>query len=458
MKLFGNNMVIKTRNVGPYIDKCNPLASDNLSSNSSEISFFEYLYVFVLIIYGGGANIFVRSFSPDKPLAILLPLGLSVILALKSRIVFNKQIYLLLLGYVLYFAATVVKYKTLHLVFFGQLLVSFLVVYVTIKGLRFNFFLIYERILYYLAITSLVMWLIQLVLGGDTLLNLIGRIPSVKESSVVTGGGLNIIFYSVQPYAHMLVSFTTIPRNCGFAWEPGGFAVYLNLAIFINVFFYNSDKKFNLRFWVLLLALISSQSTTGYVIFILMMVFYLLQKQIKIIILLFPVLIIVIALMFSLPFMRDKILLYIEETSQVDRIIEESIGKERSRNPQRFASFVIAFRDFKNNPILGFAGQSEDRWYIRLNSNVSPISGIGNLMAQYGLVGLVFFMTLLIRSSSAFSRYFNFNGWYLFFLIMLMITISYSIIFMRVIMSFWMFSFFESCNREENKPDNNNES
>lgn len=450
-------MNFKTSIVKSDIDKCDPLISDSLTASSSEISFFEYLYVFVLIIYGGNASVFVRSFSPEKPIAIILPLGLSVILALRSRIVFNKQIYLLLLGYVLYFVATEIKYKAFHPVFFGQHLVSFLVVYATIKGLRFKFFLIYERVLYYLAIASLAMWLIQLALGGDTLLNLIGRIPSVNESSVVTGDGLNIIFYSVQPYAHMLVSFTTIPRNCGFAWEPGGFAVYLNLAIFINVFFYNSDKKFNLRFWVLLLALISSQSTTGYVIFILMMVFYLLQKQIKIIILIFPVLVLVIVLMFSLPFMKDKILLYIEETTQVDRIIEESVGRESARNPQRFASLAIAFRDFQNNPILGYAGQSEDRWYIRLNSNVAPISGIGNLMAQYGLVGLIFFITLLIKSSRDFSRYFNFNGRYLFFLIMLMITISYSIHLKPIVMSFWMFSFFECCNPEENKTDSDNE-
>ena len=427
------------------------ILTGKLDDNTQDIPFFDYLYVFVLIIYAGLGSTFVRSFGTEKPMAVLLPVGFSIILALKNKVVFNKQIYILLFCYLLYYGATAIKYKALHPVFFGELVASFLVTYITIKGLRFNFFLIYERLIYYLSIIALVMWLIQLALGGDNLLNLLGIIPSIDTYSQVTGGGRNIIIYSVQPYIHMFASFTTIPRNSGFAWEPGGFSVFLNLAIFINLFIVKSEKKFNSRFWILLLALLSSQSTTGYVIFILVMIFYLLQKKIKIILLLFPVLILGIAFLFSLPFMRDKILLYIEEANKVDMIVEESVGKEKSRGPQRFASFLIAFRDFQNNPILGYAGQPEERWYIKLKANIAPISGIGNLMARYGLVGFIFFMTLMINSSRAYSKYFNYKGEYLFLLIMLLITISYSIILIPLIMSFWMFSFFENCDPEESK-------
>lgn len=419
------------------------IAENNTEHESINISFFDYLFVLVMIIYGGLASTFVRSFGPEKPLALLLPVVLTTILALKHRIVFNRQIYLLLLFYIIYNFALLIKFKTVFPIFFSRLLVNFLITYITIKALKFRFFVIYEQLLFYLTVVALFMWLVQLAMGGDNLLNLFARIPSIDTFSAVTGRGLNVIFYTVQPSYHMISSNSAIARNCGFAWEPGGFATYLSLAIFINLFINKTGKKFNYRFWIFVAGLLSTQSTTGYVIFILIMTFYVFQNNMKIVFLLFPFLIVAIAFLFSLPFMRDKIITYMEEASQVDLIVQESIGQEMARAPQRFASFLIAFRDFLNNPVLGYGGQIEARWYYRLGSNISPISGIGNLMAQYGLTGFLFFFILLIKSSFFYSRHFSYNGSYLFFLLMLLITVSYSVVLIPVIMSFWMFPFFE---------------
>lgn len=417
--------------------------TEKYTVKSENKSIIEYLAVLVLIIYAGGASIFVRSFSPDKPLAILLPILMGSILVLKSGIVFNRNFYLLLLGYVLYYFAIAFKYQTIHPVFFMIMLINFIVVYLFVKTLKDNLFVIYKDLILLLAITGLIMWLLQIILGGDNLYNLIGRIPSINTFSNVSSNGFNIIFYSIQPASQIMVQNSLTYRNCGFAWEPGGFAVFLVLAIFIHLFFIRSEVKFNLRFWILVIALLSTQSTTGYVIFILMMIFYLFQKNIKIVLLLFPALILGIVLMASLPFMRDKILLYFEEAGNVDIIVEQSVGNPISRNPQRFASFVIAFRDFKNNPVFGYGGQTEERWYTKINSNISPISGIGNLLAQYGLVGFIFFIALLIKSSRFYSRHFNYGGSYSFLLVMLLITVSYSIILAPMIMCFWMFAYFE---------------
>jgi len=417
--------------------------TEKFTVKSEDKSFIEYLAVLVMVIYAGGASLFVRSFSPDKPLAILLPILMGALLFLKSGIVFNRNFYLLLLGYVLYYFAIAFKYKTIHPVFFSNMLINFLVVYFFVKTLKDKLFIIYEDLIFILAIAGLIMWLLQIILGGDNLYNLIGRIPSIDTFSNVSSNGFNIIFYSIQPVSQIMVQNSITYRNCGFAWEPGGFAVFLVLAIFIHLFFNSSEIKFNLRFWILLMALLSTQSTTGYVIFILIMIFYLFQKNIKIVLFLFPALILGIVLMASLPFMRDKILLYFEEAGNVDFIVEQSVGNQVSRNPQRFASFVIAFRDFKNNPVFGYGGQTEERWYNKINSNISPISGIGNLLAQYGLVGFIFFIALLIKSSRFYSSHFNYNGSYFFLLVMLLITISYSIILDPVIMCFWMFAYFE---------------
>ena len=412
-------------------------------SHIARISFFEYFFVFVLIIYAGHAISHVTSISIiQNPIWVMIPVILSGILALKWRILFNKQIYLLILGFFIYFFAISVKFQEFRPTYFINYVLLFFIAYVAVKALNVNLFRIYESVLYLLAIIGLIFWVIQIVLGGDTLFNYFGMIPSIDTWSYVSGEGYNAVIYSVQPTA-MSIQFDFLPpRNCGFAWEPGGFAVFLALAIFINLFFFNPDATSRTRFWVLTAALVSSQSTTGYIIFMVILVFYYYNKKQKLIILLWPVLIVIIALAFSLPFMSDKIVSLIREAKMIDIMVEGSIGREASIAPQRFASFMIALRDFLANPVLGLGGNAEASWTSKIGANVSTITGLGNLLAQHGLVGLIFFLLTLYKTSSFYSRAFNFNGRFLFFIIMFFISISYTIILLPVIMSLWMFNLF----------------
>jgi hypothetical protein len=296
--------------------------------------------------------------------------------------------------------------------------------------------------MYFFAIIGLIMWGIQTILGGDTLYNYFGKIPSIDTFSYVSGEGLNAVLYSVQPTTASLQFDFLPPRNCGFAWEPGGFASFLCIAIFINLFFFKGDRKSNIRFWVLMAALISSQSTTGYTIFIVIILFYYYNRKQKFIILLWPILIAAIIFIFSLPFMTNKIVNLVQETSQIDTMVEWSIGKEESINPQRFASFAIALRNFKNNPLLGLGGKTEESWTAKIGANVSIISGIGNLLAQYGMVGFLFFLIASYKTSCFYSKSFNYRGKVLFFMIIFFTSISYSIILLPLFMSFWMFQLF----------------
>jgi hypothetical protein len=290
------------------------------------------------------------------------------------------------------------------------------------------------------------MWGIQIILGGDTLYNYFSNIPSIDSFSYVTGNGLTAFLYSVQPSFSSLSYGMVIPRNCGFAWEPGAFSIYLCLAIFINLFFTNSDSKGKQRFLVLVLALFSTQSTTGYSIFILIILYFYLNKKLKIVLLLLPVMVAALILLFSFQFMNKKIVGLINETNEIDYIIQQSIGSETGETPQRFTSFLIAFTDFYYNPILGLGGNLEKSWTRKIGANIFPISGIGNVLAQFGIIGFLFIFITSFKTSLFFSKYFNYNGKYLLFLIILFISVSYSILLLPLLMCFWMFSFYEPQN------------
>ncbi|MGH2562955.1 MAG: hypothetical protein ACRDE8_13065 [Ginsengibacter sp.] len=419
--------------------------SKKIGTYAQRISFFEYFYVFVLIIYAGLASKFVRAGSfTDNIVGYPLPIILSGILAIKWKIKIDKQFYGLIGCLFIYFIAITIKYNELHLSIFTYYLFLFFIVYATVKVLGLNFFSIYELLMYYLAIVALAMWGVQTILRGDTLNNYLSKIPGIQEFSNVSGdGGLNAIIYSVQSTSSSILYNFSIPRNAGFAWEPGGFAVYLCLAIFINLFMINSsNNKLNLHFWVLLVALVSTQSTTGYSIFIVLILFYYLNKKTDTIVLIIPLLLTAAIFVFSLPFMSNKIEALTKETDDVDYIVWKSIGNESNSAPQRFTSFFISYRDFYNNPILGNANITGKSWYDKIGANISPISGIGNLLANFGIVGFLFFIISSFKSSVFFSKYFNYKMNVLLFIILLLITISYSVIFLPLLMCFWMYSLF----------------
>ncbi len=412
-------------------------------SGSVRVSFFDYFYIFTLIIYTAHANKYVVSTAvQDNPIWFSLVILLAGVLVLRWRVAFNRQFYLLIFGYLIYFVAISVKFHEFRPMFFLNNAFLFFITYSTVKALKINFFRIYEIVMTYLAAIGLAFWVIQIILGGDNFLNLLGKIPSIEEFSNVSGGGLNIILYSVQPTRTSLLFDFLPPRNSGFAWEPGGFAVMLAVAIFINLFFFKSTKNSTARFWILLAALGSSQSTTGYAVLLVILFFYFYNKQKKLLLALWPLLLLALLAVFSLPFMSDKILGLIDETKNVDAMVEWSIGREEAINPQRFASFVIAFRDFLDNPVLGLGGVNEARWTYKIGANVSTITGIGNLLAQYGIVGFLFFIISSFRSSLFYSKHFMFSGNILFFIIVVFISISYGIILLPLIMSFWLFGYF----------------
>lgn len=434
----------------------NPFSVKKESGGSfpQRITFFEYLYVLVLIIYAGRANTFVSSDSiTENPVGFFLPIILSGILAIRWKVMFDARFYFLIFCLAIYFIAISIKYTEIQPTFFLVYLFIFFIVYTVIKALKFDLFKIYEYLVYYLAIIGLFFWSIQLFLGGDALYFLFNRIPGIDSFSSVSGNGFNAVFYSLQPTYTTLINNFTIPRNCGFAWEPGSFAVYICLGIFINLFITNTGENNKKRFWVLLITLLSTQSTTGYMIFVLIILFYFLNRKLKIIILLLPMVIISLIYLSTLPFMGNKIIELIDETEGIDQLVENTIGRENSATPQRFTSFLIAFVDFRNNPILGLGAHREETWTYKIGSNISTITGIGNLLAQFGIVGFLFFIILSIKSSLFFSKYFNYKGKFLFFLIMLLISISYGVILLPLVMSFWMFQFFapQRIRQEEEK-------
>lgn len=314
---------------------------------------------------------------------------------------------------------------------------TFFIAYTTVVSLKTSFFFYYETCLKYLCLIALFFWILQVLMPGP-LTEILKSLTFFKPYNEIIQA--HVIVFSILNEG--VESF--LPRNSGFAWEPGAFAVFINLAIFANLVRNSFRIRNNKNLLIFIISLLSTQSTTGYSIFLLLAAFYFINmKGMTLKILIIPLVIIGVLYIFSLPFMYEKIAsLGSEKVSDLVEIGAKDWNKDKMIGAQRFVSFQIDFIDFLNNPILGYGGHDEEMWTRKSNINVVSISGIGKILAKFGLVGCFFFIVVLYRNSVRFSKFFGYKGKLLLFLLILQVSISYSLIENALLICFWMFFYF----------------
>ena len=412
-------------------------------NTTRKTNFINNFFVFILLIYAGRASLFVRSIQTWENIYGLLFIIISTqLLSIYHKVGLKISFVYLIASFSIYFILVTVKFNQFHPRFYFIYFIGFYIAYVIIKALKHHFFLIFENVLVLLCKISLGFW-IFLIFSPSSLHQLFDFLDFLTPGT--EGVASNIIIYTLNARTFMEeISFEignlSIYRNAGFSWEPGGFAVLINLGIFINMIRYRFRIKNNKNIRILFLTLITTFSTTGYGIFMVLVLFYFYNNKNKYKGLLVPLFIALGIYLLSLPFMLDKVIKF--SGNNINAEVESSILYGGHKTPQRINSFIIDYQDFTNNPILGYGGHNDERWTRKLGADIATISGIGKVFAVFGLVGVIFFFTLLYKSSKLFSLNYNFKGWIFPFLMILMISISYSLIFNPLLMCFWMYAFF----------------
>lgn len=389
----------------------------------------------VTVLFAGNASTFARSLDGwTMPAAPILYILLHIILAWKYQVKFGRRYLFLVGGFTLYFVATTIKYHELHPRFWGIYVLTFTGTYVIVNSLGFRFFILLESCVVVLSQIGLIFWVAQILAP-----NVVWAVLQVSEifPSRVTLGGFNNVLYSMQAHSER------IPRNCGFAWEPGGFASILVFAIFVNLIRNKLQWKYNTPLWIMILALASTQSTTGWTASGILLIWFVTRQRMWYVwgLALIPI----VLLVMTNPVMNDKIQKTMTETAElpIELAIENAYSYDRIYSPQRFASFQIAWVDFKNNPILGFAGHNTDSWMGREQINAVIVSGLGEILRKFGVVGSLFFIISSAFSSIAFAKFFKEpQGGLALFGIILFVGFSYSQILLPYFMAFWGISSF----------------
>jgi len=255
--------------------------------------------------------------------------------------------------------------------------------------LKDKFVEIFTNIIFVIALYSLIIYLLCLAPSiRSFLLELSQSYPSLNnEDAAMIGGGKNFIIYNFHAgYISDIIGFS---RNCGPFWEPGMFAFFLNLSLFLEVFI-KAKPVFSLRVIIQIVALISSFSTGGYVAGIVLMIMYSLikRKSLWTWILLAPLMAIIIFQVSQLEYIGEKIEMQYNTA-------------EYGSDESRFGAFITQLDMIGNSPIIG------GELITDYTTNKTLASGTLLPFVEYGIpMGMLFYILLYksCRNTSSFSN------------------------------------------------------
>lgn len=179
-------------------------------------------------------------------------------------------------------------------------------------------------------------------------------VPSIFAFSY-TPGTSGRAFYNLFFYGYMIGS----NRNSGLFWEPGAYATFLNLALFLilNDNSLEIEKKYT-KLIVCLSALLTTFSTAGFGTFALVLIIYLANNEVSKRQKVFITICIVILIVFSLGYYYEEIFIsgngvFGKLKFYVEHMNYYSSGETTSSTSVRIYSILKPLEVFLENPIFG---------------------------------------------------------------------------------------------------------
>ena len=373
----------------------------------------KWFLLFLIFYSADGISIFNHNIYP---LSLIIFFSVSFYWMIRNRIRINGFLRLMI-PWLLYCIISFIYFEQIRPLFFILLPLSFFGAYVLIKSnLKLNLiFESYERIIFNLSKVSLFFYAWQLI-------DLSSLLSFFNLVDLNIGKSLNAIVYTI----HFRSIDSGLVQNSGFCWEPGPYACFLSLALIIYML--KNDFKLDKKVFLYSVTIISTFSSTGYVCLIIIFLWYVYLRSKRNFVFSLPIGFILMYFFFiESSVLGDKIIQQITQ-AEVEYDYYSRYGAEEQTSIGRFNGFLLNLKDFQNYPILGYGGNF-DATFSELNDlNVTSTSGIGNWLAQYGVVGTLFLLTSFYRSSFLIVNIFENKGHVFLFFIFLIMTFSFSLI------------------------------
>lgn len=403
-----------------------------------KITWLDYSYILLLLIYTGSATIFARSLGNIATFGSWVGIFATCIMMYCRHIRLDRQYFYVIGIFLCYAAITTINNGIINLMWITQIILYLSIAYVLVRIYDLYFFVIYEKLIYWLCIVSLIFWSVELIAP-----NLVLSIVSALSFSAPYADGGNVAanmgVYTVGN-PDFASEFQWLLRNSGFAWEPGAFAVMICLAIYCNAIRTKFSLKKNKQLYIMLLALLSTQSTTGMMLLCILIIGYIMSQRALVAGISLCCAIPLLYFIYSAPYVKDKIM---DEYTNIDietriQYISEA-SSENTAALGRMESFIIEWNEFKRHPFIGLGGWSEGSYLQQQGVDIATVSGLGSLLSKYGLfISLLFFISL-IKTTAYIMKQSHCRGVIVFPLLFVGLMISYNLWIHAIIIPFWIY-------------------
>ena len=274
----------------------------------------------------------------------------------------------------------------------------FLTAYFFIKATILYFKDYYVKVIYFLAIISILFYILGLL--APSIYNYLSILASkifVLRKDYNDYSTPTFILYTFDPtYAN---GETSILRNPGFAWESGGFAFFLNIALFFHLAKNEAVELFTIIkdkiSLLLLIAIILTFSTAGYITFIFILFMLSINR------LTFKNILFSIILIFLIVFFYDRL-------DFIGQKLNSQL-QEASYSQNRFGSALLDLQDFKKSPLFGWSRDINVLFKTVIsNSETHRPNGITNFLRSYGIIYFIsYFIIIFLSLKKYFTKVIN---------------------------------------------------
>jgi hypothetical protein len=335
----------------------------------------DYFIFLLFFFYGSGLTAFSNN---DISLVIMSGMGFLYMHFSKQEKIDNIFWYVLTYWIVINFLSwAFVGSRNFSFFTLGGSVFKLFIGYVFMKIYKEKFIVWFEQTVFVLALVSLLFFAVQL-LNSD----IFSKIPFnfVDQKRGVEGHWYGFIFHYSSWHP---------TQNSGFAGEPGGFGYYIGLAMIFNLIL--NRGVINYRFLILALIGLTTFSTNFYLSLILFGIYFIYRSSLFVKLISVSLFIPLILLLYSLPFVGEKLNQYLDETKQFS---ESTIVKRTRIN--RTSMFVNDVRDLEKYPL----GRGINETGLKTNIYGEVFEGTNDfskIAVKYGIFGLIFFLVIYYR-------------------------------------------------------------
>lgn len=337
-----------------------------------------YIYIIVLLsVYISGSAIIGFDDSglySKSTYSLLVCLLFPIAIHACKKCAFNKLPLKFAVIFLCYSIYTYLKYseRITNLLFVFAL---FLLMYVSFefrKDFSEKVQTAYKNIIYTLSVISLIFFVLDQIVGCPLPYNIIDL------DQLLIKNYFNL--YCTMSNTERVIGSSVIHRLQGPFWEPGVFAIHLNIYLFIILFKVKNERKKFLKLFIVLTCMLLSFSTTGIIVSIIMFSSWLyLSSRIKgKILLLMPLMLVSGLLVF--------------ETYYSKRYVT-SVGSYLLRLNDLFTGLEI----WRDNFLLGVGYKNRHAFASLQNLGRFSTNGIIELCYTTGVLGLAFYIYPFVK-------------------------------------------------------------